>query len=583
VPPFAATVRSDTPTEVPGLAKLSGALTHNAAGDLISFDFPVRIGRMNSARVPEPDAMTDPSLPIEPTLFPEPAPAPTATLPPDNAAPAPTIAPAGVAGPVTFLGAGVQLPGYDIIRELGRGGMGVVYQARQVALNRTVAVKMILAGAHAGEANLARFLTEAEAVAQLQHPHIVQIFEIGRHEGLPYFTLEFVPGGSLADKVRDHPLPAREAAQLVEQLAKGVAYAHQRGIIHRDLKPENVLLAEDGTPKITDFGLAKRVAVEPGAASPGSGLTATGAVLGTPSFMAPEQAGGKPSAIGPAADIYALGAILYRLVTGRPPFQAATPLDTILQVVSDDPLAPRQLAPKCPRDLETICLKCLQKEPRKRYASAANLSEDLRRFQSSEPIQARPVGRLERAVKWARRNPGVFRWMVAFAAVCLLFSVIVLAFAVRIVGLADFATRQANDLKEINLDLYAARDDALSKAKTAREAQHLTERANYFNSIGLAHQLWLANSVERAQKVLEGCPRELRHWEWDYLNRLVHAGELTTYRGHQGVIHNLVYAPTGTSILSTNGMGEVRCWSAATGATQWQAVPKVPIARQGDS
>jgi serine/threonine protein kinase len=284
----------------------------------------------------------------------------------------------------------VHIEGYEVIKELGRGGMGVVYQARHLRLGRVVALKMILAGGHAGEQDLARFLAEAEAVAALQHPHVVQLFDFGQHQGLPYFTLEFVAGGSLAGKLQGTPLTPREAALVVEQLARGMHYAHQQGIVHRDLKPANVLLAEDGTPKITDFGLAKRV-------DTGGGLTATGAVMGTPSYMAPEQAGGKSKDVGPLADVYALGAILYESLTGRPPFQGPTALDTLLQVVGNEPVPVRALQPKVPRDLETICLKCLQKEPRKRYAGAAALAEDLRRFQASEPIMARPVGLAERA------------------------------------------------------------------------------------------------------------------------------------------------------------------------------------------
>ena len=265
-----------------------------------------------------------------------------------------------------------RLPGYEILQELGRGGMGVVYLAKHLGLGRTVALKVILAGAHAGSADLARFLAEAQAVAQLQHAHIVQLFDSGQHDGLPFFTLEYVSGGSVADKVQQAPLPPKEAAQLVEQLARGMAYAHERGIIHRDLKPENVLLAQDGTPKITDFGLVKRNDGEPGALGEkapgvrGGNLTASGAIIGTPSYMAPEQAGGQTSAVGPLADVYALGAILYRVLTGRPPFQAASVVDTLMQVLTAEPVPPTQLQATTPRDLETICLKCLHKEPGRR-------------------------------------------------------------------------------------------------------------------------------------------------------------------------------------------------------------------------
>jgi tRNA A-37 threonylcarbamoyl transferase component Bud32 len=293
-------------------------------------------------------------------------------------------------------GDGLRIPGYEVLATLGRGGMGVVYKARQTKLGRAVALKMILSGAHAGAAELARFRTEAEAIARLQHPNIVQIHEVGEHGGLPFFSLEFCPGGSLERKLGGTPLLPREAAALVEALARAMDAAHQKGVIHRDLKPANVLLAEDGTPKITDFGLAKKLDE--------AGQTASGAVMGTPSYMAPEQAGGKRGAIGPACDIYALGAILYECLTGRPPFQAATALDTLLRVVSDEPVPPSRLRPKVPRDLETVCLKCLHKEPGRRYASARALADDLRRFLRDQPIRARHVTAAERAWRWGRRN-----------------------------------------------------------------------------------------------------------------------------------------------------------------------------------
>jgi hypothetical protein len=266
--------------------------------------------------------------------------------------------------------------------------MGVVYKATQLSLGRTVALKMVLAGAHAGEQDVARFRVEAEAVARLQHPNIVQVFEVGQADGRPFFSLEFCPGGSLADRLGGAPLPPAEAARLVETLARAMHAAHQRGVVHRDLKPANVLLGADGAPKVTDFGLAKRL-------DDTSGRTQTGSILGTPSYMAPEQASGRKD-IGPAADIYALGAILYELLTGRPPFRAATPLDTVLQVVADEPAPPRQLSSVVPRDLEAVCLKCLNKDPPRRYANAAALAADLGRFLEGEPVAAGQSGLLDR-------------------------------------------------------------------------------------------------------------------------------------------------------------------------------------------
>jgi eukaryotic-like serine/threonine-protein kinase len=289
-------------------------------------------------------------------------------------------------------------PGYEILGELGRGGMGVVYLARQVDLKRRVALKMILAGFHADSRERARFRTEAEAVARLQHPHIVQIYEVGDLDGRPFFSMELVDGGSLDRTIAGTPQPPTRAAQLVETLARAMDHVHRHGIIHRDLKPSNVLLTVDGVPKITDFGLAKLLDLGPGE-------TPTDAFIGTPSYMAPEQASGQSRAIGPGSDVYALGAILYEMLTGRPPFRAETALDTALLVITQEPVAPTRLQPKVPRDLETICLKCLEKEPRRRYPDAGELADDLARFLAGEPIRARPISAWQRGVKWAKRRP----------------------------------------------------------------------------------------------------------------------------------------------------------------------------------
>ena len=298
-----------------------------------------------------------------------------------------------------------RVPGYEILGELGRGGMGVVYKARQVNLNRVVALKMILAGGHASAADLQRFRAEAEAIAQLRHPYIVQVYSVGEQGGRPFFALEYVDGGTLAGQLNGQPQAPAAAVRMIEMLAQGVHAAHQAGIVHRDLKPGNVLLGSDGLPRIADFGLAKKL----DASNP---KTQTGTILGTPSYMAPEQAGmsrsgrkpGEP-AVGPLVDVYALGAILYEMLTGRPPFKAATPLDTVLEVVRLDVVPPRTLQPRVPRDLETICLKCLRKDQDQRYHSAAELAEDLRRYQAGEPILARPAPAWERAWKRWRRRP----------------------------------------------------------------------------------------------------------------------------------------------------------------------------------
>jgi WD40 repeat protein len=315
--------------------------------------------------------------------------------------------PAGAAVSPTRLGA------YRILEEVGRGGMAVVYRARQDNPERVVALKVLLTGGHGGGERRARFRAEADTIARLRHPNIVQVFEAGEQDTLPFLVLEFCEGGSLARRLGGKPQPPRAAAALVAQLARAVEHAHGAGVIHRDLKPANVLLTADGQPKVSDFGLAKAERPE---------LTATGALLGTPSYMAPEQADGGRQ-VGPAADVYALGAILYELLTGRPPFQGATALETLDLVRRQEPVPPRRLQPKVPLDLETICLKCLEKEPPKRYASASALADDLGRFGEGRPVQARPVGAAGRAWRWARRNPALAVTLAGVASLLLAVAV----------------------------------------------------------------------------------------------------------------------------------------------------------------
>jgi tetratricopeptide (TPR) repeat protein len=357
-----------------------------------------------------------------------------------------------------------------LLGELGRGGMGVVYKARQIGLNRFVALKTLLAGGHASLSDLARFLREAEVIARLRHPNIVQVYEVGECGGLPYFSLEFCPGGSLAAKLAGTPLPPRKAAELVGIVAKAVHTAHTHDIVHRDLKPGNILLDEDGTPKVTDFGLAKKL-------DSGDGPTRTGAIMGTPSHMAPEQASEGAKSVGRAADVYALGAILYELLTGRPPFRAATNLQTLHQVIHDDPVPPGRLQPGLPRDLETIALKCLQKEPARRYASAQALADDLARFRAGEPIVARPVGLPERAWRWARRNPRAAAlaaaWVVGVAG-SLAGMTALWRQAVEQRRLADAHATTANRARE---QADQARQTAEASAAVARAQQAAAEVA----------------------------------------------------------------------------------------------------------
>jgi tetratricopeptide (TPR) repeat protein len=365
--------------------------------------------------------------------------------------------------------------GYDILSELGRGGMGVVYKARHRALNRVVALKVVRAGAGASATDLDRFRTEAEAVAALQHPNIVQIFEVGEWNKLPYCALEYAEGGSLRDAVGGRPVPPRIAAEWVEQLARAAHYAHEQGIIHRDLKPANVLLSkrpsdESGCRpvepassssdtsvvlKISDFGLAKRFERD-------SGLTGTGAVMGTPNYMAPEQAG-QARTVGPPADIWALAAILYDLLTGRPPFLGTDAVSTMLAVRMDDPVSPRRLQPKVPADLETIALKGLEKDPSRRYPTAMAMADDLRRFLAGEPIAARPAGWGERVLKWGRRRPAA--------------AALIAVSTTAAVTLTIFGVGYLRNLEAHNRDLTNANDTITRERDTANRLRLLAEKA----------------------------------------------------------------------------------------------------------
>jgi WD40 repeat protein len=459
------------------------------------------------------------------------------------------------------------VPGFEIVGELGRGGMGVVYKAKQLSLNRFVALKMILSGAHAGSSQRERFRREAEAAAHLKHPNIVQVYEVGEHKQHPYCALEYVEGRALNEVIRAGIPPFAWSAEIVEQLARAADYAHRRGIVHRDLKPGNILLSgecrEAGSgpasekdkqkpakeevaflasiPKITDFGLAKRL-------GDSQVQTKTGDVLGTPSYMAPEQAAGKSREIGPPADIYALGVILYELLCGAPPFEGINTWDTVSQVLNREPAPPSRRNPRVPRDLETICLKCLQKEIGKRYATALELAEDLRRYANGEPIAARPVGRVERGIMWVRRRPGLSALLGACAVLLL----------VLLIGGWVMALNQARSNRELK-QVNRANHDALVRL-------HVTQGLHYVEDEDLAGSLvWFARALTldrndarepahrlRLTSVLRQCPRLTQMWF------------------HEGSVTQVAFSPDGRWVLTASDDGTARVWNAATGAARFE-------------
>ena len=456
-------------------------------------------------------------------------------------------------------GAWPSIPGYELIRELGRGGMGVVYLAWQTGLNRLTALKMILAGDFTRMRDRVRFCNEAEAVARLEHPNLVRIYEIGEQDGRPYFSMEYVPGGSLAHALRSTPLPPGKAAALAQTLARAAHAVHERAVVHRDLTPNNVLLGADGDPKIVDFGLAKLVVG-------GADQTESGDILGTPSYMAPEQAGGRSKEVGPAADVYALGAILYEMLTGRPPFKAETPLETLLQVVNHDPVAPRRLQPKLPRDLETVCLKCLEKDPTKRYATAQAFADDLARFLAGEPILARQVGAWGRVVKWAKRRPAIAALLVV-CAVGALAAFAAVTWEGRQARLAQGraeAAQAAEKLERLAADEARQRETKerlLYQGVTARLLRDRALRHCNEGDVGRG-LLWLAESL---RLVPENDPELGRAIHTNLTGWQTQLHPLRALLEHQGRVMAAAWSPDGRLVLTACTDRNARLWNAASG------------------
>ena len=477
---------------------------------------------------------------------------------------APTLAPEECTTAVPSLGRIRYFGDYELVQELARGGMGVVFKARQVSLNREVALKMILAGQLASPAEIQRFRTEAEAAANLDHPHILPIYEVGSHDGQHYFSMKLIDGGNLADRLADLNRQPRQAVALLSRCARAIHFAHERGVLHRDLKPANILLSRDGLPFISDFGLARKVEGD-------SRLTQTGAIVGSPSYMPPEQARAEKQ-LTTAADVYALGAILYELLTGQPPFRGPTALDTVMQVIEKEPTPPRQIEPTADPELAIIALKCLEKDPARRYASAADLADDLDRWLQGEPIHARPATSAERVRKWVRRNPALAAALSGLALVLLLGLGLLgglLYESQRRAKEASEAAHAAQEAAQRESELRhaadRARDGADAAARQAAEERRATERMLYFNRVALAQQYWRGDGIEQARTLLHSCPAELRGWEWGYLARLLDP-ELLRAPGNGQFTRRLAFSRDGTRLAAFAETGDsgVRIWDLST-------------------
>jgi len=474
---------------------------------------------------------------------------------------------------------------YELLEEIARGGMGVVYKARQISLDRLVAVKMILFGPLATAEQVRRFRTEASAAGCLQHPNIAGVHEVGLQGNQHYLVMDYVDGPNLARLVGDRPLLASQAARYLKVIADAVHYAHERGILHRDLKPSNVLIDSEDRPRVVDFGLAKRFTED-------SSLTLTGNVLGSPSYMPPEQAGAGRQKVGRFSDVYSLGAILYYLLTVRAPFQAETVAQTLALVANRDPLSPRLLNPAVPRDLETICLKCLEKDPAKRYSSAQLLGEELDRFLRQEPIHARPITRAERAWRWCCRKP-------ALASLILLVHIVGGLGAAGVVwqwrraeqnAAGEKVNRLAAQQKqaEAESERERARSEqqrADTQARKAAESEQRARRLLYVSDMNLAQESLRLNNLGKAQRLLDRhrpqpAEEDLRGWEWRYLWQLTRSSALATLASQPTPAFSLSFSPDATRLAVGWFNGRVDLWDVPAKRVV-RALTDRPLSHQG--
>jgi WD40 repeat protein len=488
------------------------------------------------------------------------------------------------------------LADYLLLTEIARGGMGIVYRARQISLNRSVALKLILAGGLASPRDVERFHREAKAVAHLDHPHIVPIYEVGQHEGDHFFSMKFVEGGSLADRMPKMCAQPREGVRVLAKISRAIHYAHQRGVLHRDIKPSNILLDSSGEPYVGDFGLARRLDRD-------STLTLSDGVVGTPNYMAPEQAGLTRTAVTTSADVYSLGAILYQVLTGRPPFTGDSPLDTLMLLISSDARRPRMLNPGVDRDLETIALKCLEKNPGRRYGSADALADDLDRWLANEPILARRVGRSERLLKWTRRRPLV----ASLTAGMLLITATGMG---GVVWQWRNAEGERVRAEAARLAADSARQEAAQRATSEMHAREVAEQAQrregeqrrlaetqegiaqralavsesnlYANNVELAAREALAAHVTHADNLLDSSPKQLRSWEWHYLRRLAHM-ESAVIPVHADSVRALIVGSNSNQVMSAGNDLVVRISDLPTRRTITQVILDGPSAGDWDT